>query len=298
MRRRGLFGAFALGAALAAMAGCGGESAVTFGVVADCQFAAAPAAGSRYYSHSWLKLREAVDLFNARNVRFVVHLGDLIDHDARSYDLILPVLERSKAPVRLVLGNHDLDIEPGLRAGLPGRLGTGRGYGAFSEGGWRFVVLNGDELGVNHPKDAALEEEAAELFGRLLAEGRPNATKWNGGVGRAQVSFLERELALADRKGTPVVVLCHFPVFPPAGHNLWNDEEVVSILAAHPSVKAYFCGHDHAGGYTLKDGVHYVTFAGMVETRAASAGAVVTLAKDRISIDGFGREPDRTLLLR
>lgn len=298
MKKAGLFPTFALIVSLGILAGCGGDSPVIFGVIADCQFAAAPAAGSRFFSRSWLKLVNALDGFNARGVRFVVHLGDLVDRDAGSYDIILPVIERSRAPVRLVLGNHDFDIAPELRAGLLERLGIGRGYAAFSEGGWRFVILNGDELGVNSPKDVCLEKEAAELFAGLLAAGKPNATKWNGGVSRSQAAFLERELFRADRKGLSVIVFCHFPVFPPAGHNLWNDEEVVALLEKHPSVKAYFSGHNHAGDYALKNGIHYLTFAGMVETRETSAGAVVTLARDRISIDGFGREPDRTLALR
>jgi len=278
--------------------GCDGDSPVTFGVVADCQFAPAPSSGSRFYSRSWLKLRNALDVFNDRDVRFVVHLGDLIDHDAASYDIILPAFEHARAPVHFVLGNHDLDVPPELGTGLPGRLGIGPGYYAFSGGGGRFIVLNGDELGVNFPKDAALEKEAAGLFTALLAAGKPNATKWNGGIGRKQLDFLESELARADREGLAAVVFCHFPVFPPAGHNLWNDEEVVALLERHGSVRAYFSGHNHAGDHAVKSGIHFLTFAGMVETPDSGAGAVVTLAGDRISVDGFGREPDRTLSLR
>lgn len=287
-------------AALTALSGvsCRAPEAVTFGVVADCQFAAVPASGSRFYDRSWLKLREALDGFNARGVRFVVHLGDLIDRDAASYDLILPVVAHSRASVRFVLGNHDYDIAPARKNGLLERLGIAPGYYAFTEGDWRFVVLNGDELGVNFPKDEGLARESAAMFAALEAAGRPNATKWNGGIGRAQLAFLERELAAADRKGLRAVVLCHFPVQPPAGHNLWNDEEVVALLERHPSVKAYFSGHNHDGGLAVKKGIAYLTFAGMVETAATSAAAVVTLTRDRMTVEGTGREPDRTVLLR
>jgi manganese-dependent ADP-ribose/CDP-alcohol diphosphatase len=284
-------------AALAAGA-CRAPEAVTFGIVSDCQFAAVPASGSRFYDRSWLKLREALDGFNARGVRFVVHLGDLIDRDAASYDLILPVFSHSRAPVRFVLGNHDYDIVSGRKAGLLERLGIGPGYYAFTEGDWRFVVLNGDELGVNFPKDENLARESAAMFAALEAAGRPNATKWNGGIGRAQIAFLERELAAADRKGLRAAVLCHFPVEPPAGHNLWNDEQVVALLERHPSVKAYFSGHNHDGGLAVRNGIAYLTFAGMVETAATSAAAVVILTEGRMVVDGTGREPDRTVILR
>jgi len=297
MRGRAGAAVFVIFAALAAGA-CAGDRPVTFGVIADCQFAASPAAGSRFYSGSWLKLRSALDHFNERNVRFVVHLGDLIDHDARSYDIILPAFAHSRAPVRYVLGNHDLDVAPELRAGLLDRLGIRPGYYTFSVGDWRCIVLNGYELGFNFPKDATLENESAAMFAGLMAARKPNATEWNGGVGRKQLDYLEAELSAADRRGLSAIVFCHFPVLPPAGHNLWNDEEVVAVLEMHPSVKAYFSGHNHAGDYVVKNGIHYLTFAGMVETRDAGSGAVVTLTADLITVDGFGREPDRTLRLR
>ena len=297
MRSRPVPAVLILLAALAAE-GCRAPEAVTFGVVADCQFAAVPASGSRFYDRSWLKLREALDGFNARGVRFVVHLGDLIDRDAASYDLILPVFAHSRAPVRFVLGNHDYDVAEADRPGLLERLGIGLGFYAFTEGNWRFVVLNGDELAFNSPKDEGLERESAAMYAGLLAAKRPNATKWNGGIGRAQMVFLEDELATADRKGLSAVILCHFPVHPPAAHNLWNDEEVVARLEIHPSVKAYFAGHNHDGGLAVKNGIVYLTFAGIVETSDTSAAAVVTLERDRLLVDGSGREPDRTVALR
>jgi hypothetical protein len=287
-----------LSAAALGSASCSDRSSVTFGVLTDIQFAVAPASGSRHYDRSWLKLRRALETFEGRGVRFVVHLGDLIDHDAASYDVILPAFAHAPAPVRFVLGNHDFDVAPELRAGLLARLGVGRGYYAFSEGEWRFIVLNGDELGFNFPKDEALARESAGMFAALTAAGRPNATQWNGGAGRDQLAFLEAELRAADRDGRPAAVFCHFPVFPPAGHNLWNDEAVVALLGRHPSAKAFFSGHNHAGDEAVKDGVVYLTFAGLVETPDSLAGAVVTLARDRLVVDGFGREPDRTLPLR
>jgi predicted phosphodiesterase len=285
-------------ALLAVLAGCGKPSAVTFGVLTDVQFQAAPASGTRYYDRSWLKLRQALDAFDGRGVRFVVHLGDLINGDAAGYDLILPAFAHAPAPVRFVIGNHDFDVADDLKAGLLGRLGVGPGYYAFSEGGWRFVVLNGDELGFNFPKNEGLARESGEMYAALAAAKRPNATRWNGGIGRAQLAFLEAELASADRSGRPVAVFCHFPVLPPAGHNLWNDEAVVALLDRHPAAKAYFAGHNHAGDAAVRNGAVYLTFAGLLETPDTIAGAVVTLDRDRIIVDGFGREPDRAFPLR
>jgi len=296
--RRTAAGGLILAALLAGLSGCRRPAAVTFGVVADVQFQAAPASGSRAYDRSWLKLRRVLDAFEGRGVRFIVHLGDLINGDAASYDVILPAFAHAPAPVRFVLGNHDYDVAADRKAGLLGRLGLGPGYSAFSEGGWRFVVLNGDELGANFPKGDSLARESDEMLGALAAAGRPNATIWNGGVSRAQMDFLEAELSAADRSGRSVVVFCHFPVLPPAAHNLWNDEAVIACLERHPSAKAYFAGHNHAGDAAVRDGIVYLTFSGLVETPDTLAGAVVTLDRDRILVDGLGREPDRTFPVR
>lgn len=284
-------------ALLAILAGCNKPSAVTFGVLTDVQFQSVPS-GTRYCDRSWLKLRQALEAFDGRGVRFVVHLGDLINGEAASYDAILPAFAHAPAPVRFVLGNHDLDVAEDRKAGVLARLGLGPGYYAFTEGEWRFVVLNGDEFGFNFPKDEGLTRESEEMFAALAAAGRPNATRWNGGISRAQLAFLEAELVSADRYGRPVVLFCHFPVLPPAGHNLWNDEAVVALLDRHPSAKAYFAGHNHAGDEAVRNGVVYVTFAGLLETPDTVAGAVVALGRDRIVVDGFGREPDRAFPVR
>jgi len=274
------------------------EPAVTFGVVTDCQFATAMPDGDRYYSRSRPKLARAVEQFNRRGVRFVVHLGDLVDRDAASYDLILPVFKKSAAPVHFVLGNHEFDVDAATKLRVMERLGVGPGYRAFTEGDWRFILLNGNELGFNFPGGPALRKEAEELYGRLASEKRPNATKWNGGLSGKQIEFLAAEVEQAEQAGQRVIVCCHFPVYPPAAHNLWNDEDVVALLERHAAVKAYFCGHNHAGDYAPRRGLHYVTFRGMVETPDTNAWAVVTLTEERIIIDGFGREPDRTLKIR
>ena len=45
----------------------------------------------------------------------------------------------------------------------------------------------------------------------------------------------------------------------------------------------------------MKNGIHYLTVHGMVETRESNAYAVVHVEGDRLEIDGRGREPDRLL---
>jgi len=274
------------------------ERALTFGVISDVQFALSPPVGGRFYTRSRSKLGRAADELNRRGVRFVIHLGDLIDSGASSYDLILPAFKKLTAPIHFVLGNHDFDVEEAFKPQVMSLLGVGIGYRAFTEGGWRFILLNGDELGFNFPGGPALRKEAEDFFGRLASEKRPNATKWNGGLSGTQMDFLAAEVEAAERSGQRVIVCCHFPVYPPAGHNLWNDREVVALLESRPAVKAYFSGHNHDGNYAQKRGLHFVTFRGLVDTEQAGAGAVITLTEDKIVIDGFGREQGRTLKVR
>jgi len=73
---------------------------------------------------------------------------------------------------------------------------------------------------------------------------------------------------------------------------------VRQILDASPAVIAWFNGHDHAGGYAVANGIHYVTFPGMVESGAQNSYSVVRLYADRIEIEGIGTAPSRALSLR
>ena len=109
--------------------------------------------------------------------------------------------------------------------------------------------------------------------------------------------LLKAKLKAAAAAGERVIVCNHFPVLPAGGwHNLWNCEEVVEIIRQHPQVVLYLNGHNHAGNYTQDKHCHYLNLKGMVETKTESAFAVVTCYDDRITVDGFGTEPDRPQL--
>jgi manganese-dependent ADP-ribose/CDP-alcohol diphosphatase len=285
-----LLAVLALLAALFLSGAC--DRAVRFGVVADCQYYAGPSLASRYYSESLGKLKESVVRFNLEKVDFVLNLGDTIDRQFRSLDAVLPLFREIRAPVYHVLGNHDFSVEAGDLDKILPRFKMKRGYYAFSRKNWRFIVLHGFELRIPFPAKEPLKREAEALYQRLRAEGKANALKWNGGISREQMDFLRTEL---EKSRKNVIVVCHFPVLPAASYNLWNDEEVVSLLDRYGAVKAFFSGHNHAGDYVFKHGIHYVTFRGMVETPDTNAFAIVTLGEKTIAIKGFGREPDQVL---
>jgi len=83
-----------------------------------------------------------------------------------------------------------------------------------------------------------------------------------------------------------------------AAHLLWNHADVLGILESHPAVAAWFAGHDHAGGYALRNGIHHVTFPGMVESGDRNSYTAVTAYKDRLELKGSGTAPSRILQLR
>ena len=91
------------------------------------------------------------------------------------------------------------------------------------------------------------------------------------------------------------MLYCHFPVYPEGNrHNLWNSSEIIEILEAHSCVRAYINGHNHAGNYGIKAGIHYLTMKGMVDTEETSYGIII-VKDDRLEINGFGREENRIL---
>ena len=280
-------------------AGClaGGGDDLRFGVVADIQYRRGEPVGTRHYGASLGKFRDAASRFNREDLRFVINLGDTIDGGLESLDEVRPLFALLKAPLRHVVGNHDLDVGEGNEGLVLSALGLKSGHYAFTHGRWDFLVLDGFELRLPVPADETLKEETEALYSDLLARDRPNAQAWNGGIGSRQLAWLDSRLEQADDAGHDVIVFCHFPILPEGVHNLWNAGEVAARLERSRRVKACFSGHDHAGGYALKNGIHYLTFRGMIETPDRNAFAIVTLTGDRIEVRGFGRESSRSLEL-
>jgi predicted phosphodiesterase len=265
-----------------------------FGAVADCQYADAPTAGTRHYRASPEKLRAAVDEWNTMPLDFVIHLGDFIDRDFDSFDRVLPILGACRAKTYHVLGNHDYSVADPRKGQVPEKLGLGRTYYQFACRGWRMVVLDGNDISLHaHVADSPAHKSAWAMLDDRKEKKAPNAQTWNGAVGPQQLDWLTATLGQADQAGEKAIVFCHFPVFPPNEHNLWNDQEVIERLESHRSVVAYFNGHNHAGNYAQRRGIHYVTLEGMVETADTSAYGVVEAGPQRVRVAGRGRVPAR-----
>lgn len=265
----------------------------SFGLVADVQYADIPVSGSRYYRESLGKLRECVETFNAMDLVCVMDVGDVVDQGRDSFADVMPIYNELDAPLHIALGNHDFPVSHEHTLDV---LDMQESYYDLVVNGWRFIVLDGNDLSLlAWPEGSERHEESAAMLAELEEAGAPNAQTWNGGLGAEQLAWLEDTLEAAAEAGEKVMLFGHFPVYPSGTHNLWNDEEVVALLDQQPHAVAYFNGHNHGGNYATREGVHYVTVTGMVETEDENAFAVVDVYGDRLELTGYGRQPDRVL---
>ena len=125
------------------------------------------------------------------------------------------------------------------------------------------------------------------MYNALKAEGASNAQTWNGGVGDKQLEWLRSVLKKSAKTNEQVILIGHMPLYPENNHNVWNDKDVIKELEAAGNVVGYFNGHNHAGNYGFKNGIHYVNLKGMVETADTNSYSIVRVFKDHIGIRRF-----------
>jgi len=175
-----------------------------------------------------------------------------------------------------VVGNHDVyDLS---KQEILEILGIASTSYSFDAGAYHMVVLD------------AQYERSGKDYGHI---------GWmvQGTIPRAELDWLEADLAATDK---PTIVCTHQPLdssfsLLAGGPPVSNHLEVQEILAAPGTVIAVFQGHTHENGHTEIDGIHYVTFAAMVEEFSDSDGTAPTWAHvtldpvaRTITIDGVG----------
>jgi len=274
----------------------GKKPTVRIGAIADCQYADADTRGQRHYRLAAEKLQSAVNELNQdEELDFVIHLGDFIDRDFKSFEKVGPIFDQLKAPRYHLLGNHDYDVADELKSQVPAALGLKERYYHFEVKDWRFIVLDGNEFStLVHPKDSE-EWKEAEAF--RTSKKKPLAN-YCGAIKQEQLAWLKGQLEAARAAKQRAIIFCHYPLTPEAHHNLWNDTELLEFLKPFNDVTAaWINGHNHAGGYEQRDGIHYLTLKGMLNTKE-NAFATIELFDDKIEVHGHYREEDRTLKLR
>lgn len=269
------------------------------GIVADCQYCNCETKNNRYYQKSPERLRKAVKELNKHALDYAIHLGDFIDRDFQSFDSVVPIWNSLKSDRYHVLGNHDFSVEDSLKPKIFEKMDVENRYYSILKNKWRFIVLDGNDLSLHGALTDRKKQQTDSLFRLLSDQKRPNLEIWNGGLSTEQLKWIANELQLATENKERVGFYCHFPSLgEEQTHNLWNYEQLLSLIDQYPCVKFYFNGHNHDGSYVQKNGVHYLNFKGMLDTKDSSSFATVTFRKDSLFVNGYGREPSRNLKIK
>lgn len=256
---------------------------ISFGVVTDVHYAAIPPRGTRHYSLSLDKLRQALKTFRSRPLAFIIELGDFIDADPdKRNDLAYlqatrEVFETFPGPRYYVLGNHCVWIL-GKEAFLTG-CGMERSWYSFDFGPCHGVVLDGCFTNDGLPY-------------------RPGEFDWKDSwIPDEELRWLADDLAQA--KGRTVLVFVHQNLHDetrPCG--IKNAPAVRRVLEEAGNVLAVFQGHEHPGAYAQIGGIHYLTMRGMIEGADLGSnayGIVTVTGKDHFRVEGFGQQPNVTI---
>jgi 3',5'-cyclic AMP phosphodiesterase CpdA len=193
----------------------------------------------------------------------------------------LASLSGLQSPMHYVLGNHDLyDLS---KNEFLVAVGQEAAYYGFDLGGFHFVILDAE---YNHPDESNFDH----VFMRVKCR-----------VPVPELDWLRADLA---QTVLPTIVCIHQPLDAEfdanaGGPPVVNNAEVRQLLSESGVVVAVFQGHDHGNVYTELDGIHYVTFAAMVDHTEHSdpTWSQVTLDAElrTISILGFGLQDDYEL---
>lgn len=233
------------------------------------------------------RLTAFVDAMNAWPADAVIELGDFVNgafvlgadygdptRIPQILDNAVAVFSGLESPTHYVLGNHDLyDLS---KDEFLAAVGGDARYYSFDLGGFHFVIL-----------DAEYNDPAGDDFDHVFMRVKCR-------IPQHELDWLRDDLAQTD---LPTIVCVHQPLDSEfdanaGGPPVVNNQEVRQLLSESGDVIAVFQGHDHDNVYQLIDGIHYVTFAAMVDHTEPTPPtyAQVTLDPDTrvIRIEGFG----------
>jgi 3',5'-cyclic AMP phosphodiesterase CpdA len=185
------------------------------------------------------RLRRFIEMAKKDRLDFIIQLGDF----CRPYEKnrrFLAIWEEFPGPRFHTLGNHDNDGGFSWQEVLDFWKIPQRHY-SFDQGGWHFVVLDGNEIKPDN-----------------RAPGYPRY------IGQEQRTWLRENLKKSD---APTIIFSHQTLEDPGG--MENREEVRSILeqtnaeAGWRKVGACMSGHHHIDFATQISGIHYVQINSM-----------------------------------
>ena len=185
------------------------------------------------------RLRVFVEAATRDHADFILQLGDFCRPYAKNQSF-LKVWEGFSGPRYHTLGNHDTDGGFTSRQALDFWRAE-RPYYAFDQGGWHFVVLNGNE--------------------KKPANRAPGYPRY---IGAEQLAWLEAEVRQTT---SPTLVFSHQSLENPEG--VENGPEVRAVFeranrdAGWRKVGVCLSGHHHIDFATEINGIHYLQINSM-----------------------------------
>jgi 3',5'-cyclic AMP phosphodiesterase CpdA len=204
------------------------------------------------------QLERAVADVNALDPQpdFVLYGGDLAQlGQAGELKLGQQILKGIKAPVRMMVGEHDWFLDMG---DLWKEM-FGQPYYSFDHKGVHFITL----MSVNE-RDFWTEKKLTPMERMRIVAGLDDGRQSRFEVGGQEREWLKRDLARIPVT-TPVVVFSHSPLYKYyRDWNFWTDdaEEVQAILQPYNSVTVIH-GHTHQ---VLTNRIGNIHFHGMLST--------------------------------
>ncbi|HEV7733948.1 MAG TPA: metallophosphoesterase [Candidatus Binatia bacterium] len=203
-------------------------------------------------------LMRAVDDVNRMDPQpdFILYGGDLAQlGQPEELDLGAQILKNLKAPVRMMVGEHDWFLDLGEKwKGL-----FGQETYSFDHKGVHFVVL----MSVNE-KDFWTERKMTPMERMLTVAGLDNGTQSRFEVGAPQREWLKQDLAKVSAE-TPIIVFSHSPLYHYYENwNFWTvDAPEVQALLKKFKTATVIHGHTHQ---MLTNRIGNIHFHGMLST--------------------------------
>lgn len=203
-------------------------------------------------------LMRAVDDVNAMNPQpdFVLYGGDLAQlGQAEELELGAQILKNLKAPVRMMVGEHDWYLDMGAKW----QSLFGQPNYSFDHKGVHFLVLNSVV-----EKDFWTAKNLTPMERMKTVAGLDNGNQSPFSVGDEQREWMKQDLAKLS-PATPLVVFSHSPLYKLyKPWNFWTEDadEVQAILKRFQQV-VVFHGHTHQ---VLTNRIGNIHFQGFLST--------------------------------
>lgn len=203
-------------------------------------------------------LLRAVDDVNSLDPQpdFVIFGGDLAQlGQAGELELGAQILKNVKAPVRMMVGEHDWFLDMGDKW----KELFGEPTYSFDHKGVHFIVLNSIL-----ERDFWTEAKLTPMERMLIVAGLDNARQGRFMVGDEQREWLKNDIAALD-PSTPLIVFSHSPLYKYyEPWNFWTDDadEVQAILKRQNNTTVIH-GHTHQ---VLTNRIDNIFFHGLLST--------------------------------